>query len=355
MLRRLSIAVLVLALAPAAARAQKPETISGYAEWHKSGTLVVDGQRVVVSGGTKVSGDATREPAMFPLGSEVKVQGVRQADGSLLAGSIHAKRNGMGLLERSVHDAANEAERQWLRAGQIEDEDDPDAGGTIYDSGRDVARVRRIFRRLVPPYLNAEDFRVYVVDNRDWNAFAMANGSIWVYTGLLRDMDDDEIAVVLGHELAHVTHEHSRRDSKKSLWTSAIAAVVGFAAEQIDDEKARTAVQAGTFVSALAVQNAFGRQSEDQADRVGLRYAYEGGFDVTKAPGVWQRFEDKYGAGNRVVNFFLSEHSRAPVRRTHLEQQIAWNYRPGVDSPAAPTIFRPAARATPRQSPAWRE
>lgn len=349
--RALIATCLLLAFTPVStALAQKNETVSGYAEWLKAGVLIVDGQRITVDPRTRYSGDATADLAAFPLGAEVEVQGIRSADGTFVARAIQAKRNSVGLLERDLRDAADAAEREWLTARAIEDPDDPDGGGAVYLRGREVSRVRAIADRLIPPYLNPSEFRVYVVENDDWNAFAMANGSIWVYTGLLTAMDDDELAVVIGHELAHVTHEHSRRDSKKSLWINALALAVNLAAEQIDGGKTRAAVQAAAFVSALAARSAFGRQSEDQADRVGLRYAYEGGFDVTRAPGVWRRFAEKYGSGNRVVNFFIDDHSRAPVRAAHLDQQLAWNYQPGADTPALasrmPALAGPEAAAT---------
>ena len=57
--------------------------------------------------------------------------------------------------------------------------------------------------------------RVYVIENDEWNAFAMGNYSIYVFTGLMDDLDDDELAIVLGHELAHATHEHTRRRSRR--------------------------------------------------------------------------------------------------------------------------------------------
>jgi Zn-dependent protease with chaperone function len=44
--------------------------------------------------------------------------------------------------------------------------------------------------------------RAHVVDAREWNAAALGNGAVWVYTGLLDEMTDDELAIVLGHELA---------------------------------------------------------------------------------------------------------------------------------------------------------
>ena len=71
----------------------------------------------------------------------------------------------------------------------------------------------------------------------------------------------------------------------------------------------------------------YGRDLEDQADRVGLRYAYEAGYPVQDAPTVWQRFLDKYGQEDRVTNFFFSDHSLASARKRNLEREIANNYR----------------------------
>ena len=83
---------------------------------------------------------------------------------------------------------------------------------------------------------------------------------------------------------------------------------------------------------------------EDQADRVGLRYAYEAGYDVTKGPRLWNRFAKKYGEGNKVANFFFSDHSQSAARATKLEKEIAFNYPDGPkpDGPA-----RQARRAGP--------
>ena len=130
---------------------------------------------------------------------------------------------------------------------------------------------------------------VYVVDNPEWNAMAMGNYSIYVFSGLLLDMDDDEVAIVLGHELAHATHEHSRRQFKKQMWIQLAALGLGLVTEQVEEREAptRSSRLVGQF-GALAWQNGYGRTHEDQADRVGLRYAYEAGYDITKGPRLWQ-------------------------------------------------------------------
>ena len=197
---------------------------------------------------------------------------------------------------------------------------------------------------LCPPYLEPGGFRVYVIDNREWNAFAMGNYSIYVFTGLLHDLDDDEVAIVLGHEMVHATHEHTRRQFKKQMWIQLAAlGLAGVEEATIDDKRARAVAQLMTVFAAAAVGNGYGRDLEDQADRVGLRYAYEGGYDITKGPRLWNRFAKKYGEGGKVANFFFGDHSLSSARAANLEKQIAFNY------PDGPKVM--AARARPKASP----
>ena len=198
--------------------------------------------------------------------------------------------------------------------------------GEVADAGPEVDRVRRLVNRLAPPYVARDALRVYVIDSKEWNAMAMGNGAIWVFSGIMRDMPDEQLAIVVGHELAHYTHEHSRRQARRAIWTqlAGVAALIG--AEAIDSQAARAGAQVGAALGLSALSAGYGRDLEDQADRVGLRYAYEGGFPVEDAPAVWQRFLDKYGQEDRVTNFFFSDHSLASARRSNLEREIAHNY-----------------------------
>jgi predicted Zn-dependent protease len=98
------------------------------------------------------------------------------------------------------------------------------------------------------------------------------------------------------------------------------------AANTIDRDGARIAAKAGIYAGTLAWINGYGRSAEDQADRVGLRYAYQGGFDVRKGPSLWQKFAAKYRGLPKAVNFFLGGHSVAKDRAKNLEEQIRYNY-----------------------------
>ncbi len=321
----LSLAALVATTAVAA------EHHEGYAEFRRGDALVVDGQRVRAGARTRFKGAGeARSFAAIPLGYEVKVTGTRLGDGTLLADDVEAKPNGSALFESDLKQAFDQTEAKYKSEGAVFEEGENGKRvelGRLEESGAPVRRVRGIVERLCPPYLTPGDFRVYVIENKDWNAMAAPNRSIYVYTGLLSDMSDDEVAIVLGHELTHATHEHSRRAFKKQMFVMLGTAVVAGAAEEIDNKGKRLGVQLGALLLGSALTSGYGRDQEDQADRVGLRYAYEAGYDVEQGPTLWERFAKKYGDRNKAVNFFFGDHSVASDRARNLRRELDLNYR----------------------------
>ena len=308
--------------------AQDSIRLDGYAEWRRAGLIVVDGQRVRADQSTRWKGAPTSIEEV-PLGHEVRVRGTRHQDGTVLARHIDVRPNGDALFETDVQNGTDELEGLWLRSGEAFEVDARGRKkviGEVSRDGRSVDRVRRLVRRMSPGYVDQSGIRVYVVDNKEWNAMAMGNGAVWVFSGIMNDMTDDELAIVVGHELAHYTHEHSRRQMRKNMWGQFGSLAALLAAEAIDNNGLRAAAQLGSALGFSAWMSGYGRDLEDQADRVGLRYAYEAGVDVRNAPQVWQRFLTKYGEGDRVTNFFFSDHSLASARRKNLEQELRNNY-----------------------------
>ncbi len=304
--------------------------VQGYAEWRHGDDLIVDGQRVNWTAGARFKGDKTATSfATIPLGYEVNGKGVRQSDGRIVARELEAKPNGVALFEPDLRQSMADVERQWLMAGaafQTDSEGKEQQIGRLHTTGPDVDRVRRVATRLTPRYLDAKNFRVYVVENKDWNAFAAPNGMIVVYDALLQATTDDELAIIVGHELVHATHEHSRREFKKSMLVQLLALGIVVGTEKIDNTKARAVLQLATVFGFVAWQSGYSRGAEDQADRVGLRYVYEAGYNVGTGPRLWHRFAEKYGNDNAVVNFFFGSHSRSLTRAAHLDAEIALNY-----------------------------
>lgn len=320
--------IVAVGLAAVIPAAQSPLELDAYAEWRRGGALVVDGQRVVTDDRTRWEGGASHI-ADIALGDEVRVRGTRRADGVVLARDIDVRPNGTALFEDDVTKGSDEVEGLWLREGEAFEPGEDGSRQTLGEIERDghrVARVRRLVTRLAPPYMDPDRLRVYVIDNEAWNAMAMGNGAIWVFRGIMDDMSDDELAIVVAHELAHYTHEHSRRQMRRGIWTQLAGLTALLAAEAIDSPALRGGAQAAAALTLSALTSGYSRDLEDQADRVGLRYAHEAGFDVANAPAVWQRFLDKYGEHDAVTNFFFADHSRASARRRNLEHEIAWNY-----------------------------
>jgi Zn-dependent protease with chaperone function len=341
-------AVLAAAATAGAEPKVKEEKVDGYLEWRQGDLLIVDGQKVTTSAATKFKGkDAATSVASIPLGYEVKAKGERKADGSLLARELESKPNGSAMFEGDVKSMTDQAESEYRRAGRFFNQLEggkTETVGWMFDSGPKVDRVRRIVDSLLPPYLDASQVRLYVIENKEWNAFAMGNYSIYVFSGIMDDLDDDELAIVLGHEIAHATHEHTRRQFKKAMWIQLAAIGLSAAAEEVDDKNKRAVAQLLVLFGAQAWSNGYGRDMEDQADRVGLRYAYEAGYDITKGPRLWQRFAKKYGEPGKVANFFFGNHSLSSARAVNLVRQRALNYPDGPKSGGVRTAATSNAR-----------
>ena len=331
-LKRLCFVTLICLTAVASVSAQgKQQTINGYAEYYKNGVLIVEGQRIVANQSTVFKKAANL--AGVPLGFEVKVKGVRQPDGSFLATQLEAKQNGMAMFEHDALSMTTAMENHWVSNGMmlLQGADGGwQNGGQVISEGPGVERVRNIMARLLPPYIRPDRVRVRLIENESWNASAMANGAIWVHTSFLRDMSDDELAVILGHELAHFTHEHTRRQLKQQMWMNLAAAAAGGVTNN-------PTAQQYMALGFSAWRNGYSRDHEDQADRVGLRYAYEAGFDVEKGSRVWLRMLERLGESDKLTNLLTGSHTRPSERYAHLQNEISVNYIPVPNRPAYPS------------------
>lgn len=347
-----SLFALSLALPASGLAATKVVKVNGYLDFRKPGVLIVDGQHVKKGSKTAFKGaGAAKNFDTIPAGYEVKAEGTRQADGTILATKIEAKPNGMAMYEGDVLAATNQAEQQYVKAGKIADVDaqgKEQVLGELHSTGPEVDRCRKIVDRLLPSYIDPKSVRVYVVDNKEWNAMAMANYSIYVFSGILKDLDDDEMAIVLGHELAHATHEHSRRQASKSMYSGIAGAAASVGLSQVKGGgivKDAAGTAAGLGLSAF--NNSYSRDYEDQADRVGLRYTYEAGYDYKKAPGLWRKFAEKYGDQDPITNFFFGNHSLSTQRAAALEKEIKNNYsNPAKDPPTKGPAPKTATSST---------
>ena len=176
-------------------------------------------------------------------------------------------------------------------------------------------RVERVTERLLEAAdQNPREWQIAVIEDDTPNAFALPGGQIGVHSGLFKiTKTDDELAAVIGHEIAHVTQEHGRQRMQRGALLEIGLGILG-AALDVDQNVARAAGMAATLGLVLP----FSREQEAQADDVGLRYMARAGYDPRAAVRVWRKFEEQ-GEGPPE---FLATHPSSGNRAAQLEAMV---------------------------------
>src|SRR3569623_1912361 len=162
-----------------------------------------------------------------------------------------------------------------------------------------LQRLRSIASRLIAdaPRWNERarhwHWEVNLIGSKTVNAFCMPGGKIAVFTGLLErlKLTDDEVAMVLGHEMAHALREHARERIAKSQGTSALLSL----GAQLFGLGQLGAVAANIGTQLLTLK--FSRDDESEADLVGLEMGARAGFNPRAAVTLWQKMDREAGAG----------------------------------------------------------
>ncbi|MCD6734463.1 MAG: M48 family metallopeptidase [Burkholderiaceae bacterium] len=183
-----------------------------------------------------------------------------------------------------------------------------------------TARVRAITNRLIPasaafrPEAAQWKWEVNVIRSDQVNAWCMPGGKIAVYSGLITklNLSDDEIAAVVGHEIAHALREHARERASEQMGAqvliSGASILLGTG-------------QAGSDLGGVFYKAFFGlpnsRLHETEADRIGVEIAARAGYDPQAAITLWQKMARASGASDGPE--FLSTHPSAETRLKDLE------------------------------------
>jgi predicted Zn-dependent protease len=151
-------------------------------------------------------------------------------------------------------------------------------------------RVSRIGQRIaaaVGEALPGAKWEFVVFESKEANAFALPGGKVGVYTGLLKLAEtDDELAIVMGHEIAHVTARHGAERMTQAFGTALGAAVVQVAT---DRSSKRDEWQLAYGLGATLGTLAFSRSHESEADYIGLKYAAKAGYDPRASVSFWKK------------------------------------------------------------------
>lgn len=190
--------------------------------------------------------------------------------------------------------------------------------GTLNSNPALTQRVRAIAQRIIPSTAvfrqNAPGWKweVNVINSKELNAFCMPGGKIMFYSGLIEQLNlsDDEIAVVMGHEIAHALREHSREQVSQAI-AADTALNIGAAVFGLNPN---TAKLTGTAYQAL-VATKFSRTDETEADQIGLELSARSGYDPRTGVTLWQKMMQA-NKGNRPPEF-LSTH---PAEKNRIQE-----------------------------------
>jgi len=172
--------------------------------------------------------------------------------------------------------------RMWARVEQ--EQQKFEASGYVYRDAELEAYLTEVAQKLQPPaVLRAIPFRVAVVKNPWLNAFAMPNGALYIHSGLLARLENEaQLAVVLGHEMVHVTHRHAIREFRSTQNKAAFFATMNVTFGGVP-VLGGIADLVGAFGTTAAITG-YARDQEREADREGLDLMVRAGYDPTEAP-----------------------------------------------------------------------
>ena len=186
-----------------------------------------------------------------------------------------------------------------------------------------LQRLREIAKRIIPqsePWnARAKQWRweVNLIASPQLNAFCMPGGKIAFYYGILEKLKltDDEVATIMGHEVAHALREHARERMAKTSATrigaSLLSSLLGLG--NVGDAVLNMGGQLLTLT--------FSREDESEADLVGMELAARAGYDPAAGVSLWQKMGQATGGGGGGLAF-LSTHPSGPARIRELQDNV---------------------------------
>lgn len=232
-------------------------------------------------------------------------------------------RAGRFIPEEQLNEAAAQQYTEMMSQAQQK-------GVLLPPSHPEVQRLRAIAKRIIPytPRWNQKatqwQWQVNLIDSADINAFCMPGGRIGFFTGILNSLKltDDEVAAVMGHEIAHALREHSREKMAKQMGTGLAARGIGALVSGIFGIDPGITGTVANY-SAQLIGLKFSRGDEREADLVGLDIAARAGYDPRAGIALWRKMA---ALDKRAPIELLSTHpggeSRIADMQAHMNQLL---------------------------------
>lgn len=233
-------------------------------------------------------------------------------------------RNRIGSVWRDIaapEEAVNEQSAQQYLALMSKARQE---GALVPESDPQVQRLRAIARRIIPntvrwnPDAQQWKWQVNLLRSDEVNAFCMPGGRVAFYTGIIDKLrlTDDEIAAVMGHEIAHALREHGRDRQSKATATGLASQLGGAALSAWLGVDVRGATNAAGQLLVLK----FSRDEEREADLVGLDIAARSGYDPRAGIALWNKMAVLNQSGAPIE--LLSTHPGGGERIEQIESHM---------------------------------
>ena len=219
----------------------------------------------------------------------------------------------------------------------------------VYDDAMLADYLARVGDRLTPDEMRdagGPGFKFAVLRDPTLNAFALPNGHIYVHTGLLSRLDNEsQLAMIVGHEMTHVTHRHAlslERDGQArqivdpagSIATSiGVAALAGSRAQNANDagsaiigQTAIAILGLGLALTATAAISGYGRDLERDADNGGMDSLVRAGYDPKEAPKVFALLRSESKDRGSLETFFFGSQPKLTERIETTEALLRTRY-----------------------------
>jgi predicted Zn-dependent protease len=268
---------------------------------------------------TLAAGSAwAQQDMVIPEGSRVVAAAAPTGPTAAAQEWAECKRSGFTKLSGSAEQIEQMASQQY--AQMLQKASGSKALGPI--NHPQVQRLRYIAKRIVPltfacnPRAKSWQWDVNLIGSEQLNAFCMPGGKIAFYYGILAklQLSDDEVAMIMGHEVAHALLEHARERMGKSNATR-VGVELGAAILGLGN-LGRTVAGAGEQLVNLT----FSRSDESEADALGLVLAANAGYNPQAGVTLWQ----KMGAASKgAPPQWLSTHPSGKTRVKDMEARMA--------------------------------
>ena len=172
-------------------------------------------------------------------------------------------------------------------------------------------------------------YHFYIVKEDVYNAFATPAGHVFIYSGLIEAMDnEEELAGILGHEIAHVVCRHISQNIERSKKIS-MATLAGIAAGVFlgasGGGAAASALTVGSMAAGQSVALAYSRQHEMQADQIGLKYLTKAGYTGAGLLTILNKIRSKHWFGSEQIPTYLVTHPAVEDRIVYIDTWLENN------------------------------